>query len=486
MNRHLSLLVFLLLLSPCLALAKGDPGLRELKATLAELAKDPRLGGARLGLVARELESGKDVVRMRPAQAFNVASVVKLLTSSAALELLGPEYQFKTVAYAAREALQGKVRGDLCLKGFGDPALDEGALWQMVQQLHERGINSVEGGLVIDESFFDGERDPPLYNTRDSEMYYRPTTGALALDRNIIHVMVRGGANKGDPARVLVQPRSPHFLPVSEVTTTSPGGRNRLRVKTSTLTEPAGALEVRVTGKVRPGKLRQVARLRVADPGLAAARAFVDALSRRGITLGAPGIQRGKCPDKPEVLAWWRSAPLSRLLHIMNKKSDNFMAEQLLKTMGAQASGGPGSSAGGLKVVARYLRKAGLKPGSYMLKNGSGLYEASSLSPEQVVQVLRFALRDFKTGPDLAASLAIAGVDGTLRRRLRGTASERWVRAKTGTLTGVVSLAGLAGSSARRPLVFAAIINDLPEGKVGNGRKVLGLVAAALVAYLER
>ena len=486
MNRLLPLLVFLLLLPPSIAQAKGTPGILELNVTLAELAKDPRLGGARLGLVARELETGKDVVRMRPAEAFNVASVVKLFTSAAALKQLGPEYQFKTVAYAAKEPREGKVNGDLCLKGFGDPALDEGALWQMVQQLAERGVSAVEGGLVIDESYFDGERDPPLFSTRDSDMYYRATTGALALDHNILYVMVRGGAKKGDPASVMVQPRSPHFRPVSEVTTTSKGGRNRLRVKTITLTEPAGALEVKVTGKVRPGKLQQVARLRVADPGLAAARAFLAALSRRGITLGTPGVKRGRCPHKPEVLAWWRSAPLSRLLHVMNKKSDNFMAEQLLKTLGAEVAGGPGSSEEGLKVVRRYLREAGLKKGSYMVKNGSGLYEASSFSPEQVVSALRHALRDFKTGPDLAASLAIAGVEGTLRRRQRGTVSERYVRAKTGTLTGVVSLAGLAGASGRRPLVFGAFINDLPQGQVSKGRAVLDDVAAALVTFLER
>ena len=494
MRRTLPILL-LLLLTPIsatakgkLPLAKGSPGVLELNVKLAELANDPRLGGggARLGVVARWLETGTDVVRMRHDEAFNVASVVKLLTSAAALRLLGPEFQFKTVAYSARRAKDGEVRGDLCLKGFGDPALDEGALWQMAQQLHERGISAVAGGLVIDESYFDSNRDPPLFETRDSEMYWRATTGALALDRNTLYVMVRGGAKKGDPAKVLVQPRSPHFVPVSRVTTTSRGGRDRLRVTTALLQEPAGAVEVTVSGKVRPRKLQQVARLRVADPGMAAARAFLQALARRGITLGKPGVTRGECPKKPEVLAWWKSQPLSRLLHVMNKKSDNFMAEQLLKTVGAEMSGKPGSSAAGLKAVGRYLAGAGLKPGTYTMKNGSGLYEASSLTPDQVVSVLRHALRDFKTGPDLAASLAIAGVDGTLRRRQRGAASERYVRGKTGTLTGVVSLAGLAGGSSRRPLVFAAVINGLPEGKASKGRAVLDEVAAALVSFLER
>ena len=485
MIRHL--LIISLLLLPLPALAKGDPGLAELKATLGALAKDPRLGQTgRLGLVARDLDTGEDVIRVRPEEVFNVASVVKLLTSAAALHVLGPDHRFKTVAYSARRVKEGKVRGDLCLKGFGDPALSEGALWQMAQQLHERGITTVAGGLVIDESHFDGERDAPLFATRDSEQYYRATTGPLALDHNVLYVMVRGGAKKGDPARVMLEPRSPHFLAVSKVTTTSKGGRNRLRVKSRIVQDPAGALEVEVSGKVRPRALRQVARLRVADPGLAAGRAFLHALARRGITLGRAGVTRGVCPEKPEVLAWWRSDPLSRLLHVMNKKSDNFMAENLLKSMAAETTGAPGTSAGGLKVVTRYLASVGLKPGAYELKNGSGLYEASSLSPDQVVGVLRHALRDFRTGPDLAASLAIAGVEGTLRRRQRGTASERYVRAKTGTLTGVVSLAGLAGSSARRPLVFAAFINGLPEGKVRDGRNLLDEVAVALVTYLER
>ncbi len=483
MIRSALILTTLLLAWPAQA---RDTGLADLKTTLRELSKDPRIQGARLGIVARDLDSGKDVIRMRPTEKFNVASVTKLLTSAAALSRLGPEFRFKTVMYA-RKVEGDAVQGDLYVKGFGDPTLAEGGIWQMVQQLYDRGVRRVTGGLVIDESHLDALRDPPLFETRDTDMYYRPTTGALSVGRNILRVMVRGGARKGDPAMVLLEPRSSHFRAAGKVATTSRGGRSRIRVKAAVLADQGGVMQVSVKGKVRPRGLRQVARLRVEDPGMAAGRAFLDALALRGIALGRPGIKRAAIPKKkPQVLAWWRSAPLTELLHTMNKKSDNFMAEQLLKVMGAETVGLPGSSAGGLRAVKAYLARVGLAPGSYELKNGSGLYEASSLSPVQVVTVLRYALRDFKTGPDLAASLAIGGVDGTLRRRQRETAAERYVRAKTGTLSGVVSLAGMSGGSARRPMVFAAFINDLPEGKVGKGRAVLDDVAAALVTYLER
>ena len=439
-----------------------------------------------MGIVARELASGRDIVRMRAEEQFNVASVTKLLTSSAALSGLGPEFRFKTVAYGLK-VKEGEIKGDLFIKGFGDPSLTEDGLWQMAQQLYERGIRSVSGGLVLDESYLDGERDPPLFETRKTDLYYRPTCGALAVGHNILLVMVRGGAKKGDPARVLLAPRSSHFQAISKVITTSRGGRSRLRIKkTVKKKEEGGAVEVVVEGKVRPGWLRRVAKLRVEDPGLAAGHAFLDALALRGIKLGRPGLKREKMPAAAKVLAWWRSAPLSQLLHTMNKKSDNFMAEQLLKVLGAETVGQPGSTAGGLRAVGKYLASAGLKAGSYSIKNGSGLYEASAITPSQVATVLRHALRDFKTGPDLAASLAIGGVDGTLRRRQHDTSAERYIRAKTGTLSGVVALAGLAGSSSRRPLVFAAIINQLPEGRVGKGRAILDEVADALVSYLER
>jgi D-alanyl-D-alanine carboxypeptidase/D-alanyl-D-alanine-endopeptidase (penicillin-binding protein 4) len=183
------------------------------------------------------------------------------------------------------------------------------------------------------------------------------------------------------------------------------------------------------------------------------------------------------------VLSTHESPPLAVVVQDLNKRSNNFMAEQVVRTLGAEIVGRPGTWDKGIEAVSRYLAGAGLAKGSYEMTNGSGLYDSNHFSPQQITAVLRSASRDFRMSAEFLASLAVAGTDGTIAHRMAGTLAERYVRAKTGTLASVSCLSGFAGSPGRVPLVFSILMNDIPNA--AEARRIQDRVAELLVAYLE-
>ena len=480
-GRH-SLLLGLIVLTLPAPLVAGEPdaGARAaLQQSIRRLAADGRLAGARVGVLVSRTDSGRALVKLRHTEPFNIASNVKLVTGAAALSVLGAEHRFQTVICAGKHS-GAVVQGDLYLKGHGDPTLQEADLWSMVQDLYDRGIRQVSGGVAIDESAFDRQRDPPLYRSKQTSSHYRPTSGALALGYNVMALRVLGGAAPGDPGKLQLWPRSSHLRVVNK-TVTRARGRAWIRVKA------LGPDRLEVTGKVRSGRRGPMIHRRIEDPGQVAGHALLDLLRIRGIRVADDKVKRAIIKRCRRPLAQHLSAPLALIVRRMNKASDNFVAEQLLKALGASA-GRPATWARGLAVVSAYLKGIGLAPGSYVMKNGSGLYDATRFSPGQVVQVLRSARFDFGIGAEFMASLAVGGVDGTLRRRHRRGRARRRVRAKTGTLAGVVTLSGFVGIAGKRQtLSFSILINDLPEGKKKTraARQVADAMVEAMVDYLD-
>jgi D-alanyl-D-alanine carboxypeptidase/D-alanyl-D-alanine-endopeptidase (penicillin-binding protein 4) len=171
------------------------------------------------------------------------------------------------------------------------------------------------------------------------------------------------------------------------------------------------------------------------------------------------------------------------VVHELGKRSSNFAAEQLLRTLGGEHLGRPGTWQKGLEAVARYLEGAGIPRGSYLMKNGSGLYDSNRFSAEQIATILRAALRDFRISSEFLASLAVGGADGTLAHRMAGSAAERFVRAKTGTLANVSCLSGIVGAPASKPLIFSVLVNEVTSPLAA--RIAQDQVTAALVTYLD-
>jgi D-alanyl-D-alanine carboxypeptidase/D-alanyl-D-alanine-endopeptidase (penicillin-binding protein 4) len=216
----------------------------------------------------------------------------------------------------------------------------------------------------------------------------------------------------------------------------------------------------KISGKSRSGVSAYV---NVNNPSLLTTTTFKDALEQIGIAVkGIPVL--GKMHKKSWRIALYCSEPLSHIIEESNKTSNNFVAEQLLKTLGAEVIGPPGTTDKGLQVVREFFTELGISPDAYVLENGSGLSRNNRLSPEQIVMLLTYMYDNFEVRSEFLASLAVAGVDGTLQRRLRDTQAERRLRAKTGAIQGVSCLSGYAVSKNNEVFVFSIMMNDYKSG----------------------
>jgi D-alanyl-D-alanine carboxypeptidase/D-alanyl-D-alanine-endopeptidase (penicillin-binding protein 4) len=467
--------------TPVVSAPSGTPAekLHWLAAQIDGALGDPSLAGAKIGIAVADVESGKTLYAKNDGERFNPASNVKLFTTASALALLGPEYRWKTVVYADGPLAGGELRGRLFLKGHGDPTLVIEDLWRLVTDLYAAGLRRVAGELAVDDTFFDDVRLGPGFDQKQEDLPFRAPNGALSLNYNAVSVRVLPGAGDGAPARVVIDPQTAYFTIVNEARTVA-AGRTAITVESR---EVPDHTEILVRGRIRAGDGGQVQLKRVAHPDLYAAWAFRELCARRGIKISG-GVVRAAAPATARALSAHYSQPLGVAVRDVNKHSNNFMAEQILKTLGAETGGRPGTWQKGVDAVAAFLEKLGIARADYRMTNGSGLYDSNRFTPAQLVTLLRTAAKDFRFAADFMGSLALAGADGTIGHRMEGSLAERFVRAKTGTLAGVSCLAGYAGAPGRAPIAFAIFMNNVSDSGTPGARRAQDQIAEALVAYL--
>jgi D-alanyl-D-alanine carboxypeptidase/D-alanyl-D-alanine-endopeptidase (penicillin-binding protein 4) len=465
-----------------------DPEARRawLKARLDEILSAPALGPAKLSVAVLDPDSGKLLYGKNEKLGLNAASNVKLVTEAAALSALGPEFRWKTTVLGAVPAEGGKavnageLRGDLYVKTSGDPTLSTPELNALAVSLAAVGLRRVRGGLVVDATAFDSTVSPPAFEQKNSSAAFRAPSSAASLNGNVVTVTITPGPAVGSAARVVLEPASPALVLSGSVITTAKGPAAP-EVETSDAS--SGKTRVTVAGRIRLGSEPRTLQRRIVSPETYFGHTFKQILSKRGIAVEgtvrvAPAPKEGL-----RVLATRESPTLAVVVHDLGKRSVNFSAEQLLRTLGGEAQGRPGTFAKGLDAVARFLEGIGIPRGSYVMKNGSGLYDSNRFSAEQIALVLRAALRDFRISSEFLASLAVGGADGTLAHRMAGSVAERFVRAKTGTLANVSCLSGIVGAPGSRPLIFAILMNDLPAPAAA--RAAQDRITATLVGYLD-
>jgi D-alanyl-D-alanine carboxypeptidase/D-alanyl-D-alanine-endopeptidase (penicillin-binding protein 4) len=448
----------------------------------AAIAARPALAAAKLAILI--IDDAGDVLYERDADAaYNVASVTKLPTAAAALALLGPHFEYQTHVYAERLQPGGTVDGNLYLRGRGDPSLGTLELAALAREVWLAGVRSVRGGIVIDDGYFDQVGSPPHFDEQPKEQAaFRAPVSALSVNFNSFAFVITPVA--GGPARVIIEPPCDHISVEGQVAT-APGRTNVIADS-----RVAGdKLVLRLSGQIQAGTGSVRYRRRVADPLAFAGSAFRAQLRRHGVDVGRSKTSRGTVPSRARIVATRTSPPMAELVRGLGKYSNNLVAEMLLKTIGAEPLAGtrPATWEDGLGRVRSFLTdRVGLPAGSFKYENGSGLFSASAFSARQIVTLLRAAWRDFTWGPDLIASLAIAGGDGTLRRRMRKGPATLHVRAKTGTLAQAVTLAGYAGVDGARPLFFAVFANALPRRgpAKAQARSLMNEVADTMAAYL--
>ena len=447
-------------------------GSKELSAALLAILAASPIDTARAGIYVADVESGQPVFAREPDALLNPASNVKLVTTAAALARLGPDFRFDTELYVDPGPGTEAAR-TLYVKGKGDPSLVTERLWAIAGDLYHLGIRRV-GDVVVDESYFDGEHQGPGFDQETGDKSYLAPAGAASLNWNTVAVHVGPGDRRGGKARVELEPASDLFEVEVRATTVAPGARRRLVVSS---TAHGARQRIVVDGRIPLGSRLQTVWRRIDDPGLYLGQTLRRLLELRGVKF-AGRVRVGTVPAGARLVHVAQSEALGEIVRRLNKTSNNFVAEQLLKTLGAQVKGVPGTWPKGVEAVEEFLAEVGVPRGAYVMKNGSGLNDTNRFSARQLVTLLRAMWARFPLHAEYLASLPVAGRDGTIRWRMEGSDAVGRLRAKTGTLENVTSLSGYVENAAHRTLAFAILVNDFSGRASGAVRAVDGLGVA--------
>jgi D-alanyl-D-alanine carboxypeptidase/D-alanyl-D-alanine-endopeptidase (penicillin-binding protein 4) len=458
---------------PLSSLAAEPP--RELRGAIEAILEGGALSGARIGILVSDVETGK-VLYARDADALlNPASNVKLFTSAAVLSRLGPEFRFETeFRVDPGEARKSQVR-HLYVRGKGDPTLVTERLWAIAGDLANHGLRRV-GEIVLDDGYFDEERIGAGFDQEAGDRAYLAPTGALSLNFNSVAIHASPGEARGQPGRVALEPQSDYLELVNHTRTVAPRAVRRIVPSSS---RDGARQRIVVEGRLPLGGRPVAVWRKIDDPRAYFGQTLKRLLELRGVKVGR--IRAGAAPQEAKLIHVAESESLGDVVRRLNKTSNNFVAEQLLKTLGAEVRGLPGSWAGGIDAVEGFLAEVGIPRGSFVMKNGSGLNDANRFSPRQTVTLLRAMWQRFPLAAEFLASLPVAGRDGTIRWRMDGTEAAGRLRAKTGTLENVTSLSGYVETASREKLAFAIFVNDF-TGRSSRAARVVDALAAALAA----
>ncbi|MDH5638364.1 MAG: D-alanyl-D-alanine carboxypeptidase/D-alanyl-D-alanine-endopeptidase [Nitrospinota bacterium] len=382
------------------------------------------------------------------------ASIQKLVISSAALHHLGPAFRFRTRISHSGARTNGVVDGNIYIKGMGDPKLTPEQVWIITDTIHRMGVTRVTGKLVVDQSYFDGAKAAPTWDQQRSQRAYDAGLSALSVNYNTVAVRVFPGSAISQPLAVSLFPDPGYYKIINRGTT----GKPRRRVAASRVNNHT-VDTIHVSGRMAPGDKGKTVYINVEDPVRLAGQVFLEYFAKAGVTING-GWEEGVEPEDASLLYEHKSEPLALIVRGLNKYSNNFTAEQIAKTMAAQLEGPPGTHKTALRILMVFLEESGIPMDGIHLTDASGLSRQNTLTANAITRLLFKMGNRFDIGPDLVAALGIMGVDGSLKTRGNGYHILYAVRAKTGSLHGVASLAGYGAGPDGSLHAFTFIFND--------------------------
>ena len=481
----------------------ADPQLAALRATIDSIADAPAFHNAFWGILVVDPERGDTLYSRNAGKLFLPASNMKVVTSSVALEQLGPDFVYRTAFIARGPIRDGTLTGDLGVVGRGDPTISDHMWGDAMIPLHDvadslaaHGLKRITGKLVAAGNAFPGPVLGYGWSWEDLESSYSAAVDELLFNEGFSEIRVHGGAQPGDPPRVETKPARTFPALRSEITTiaapicaagdsavSSPcpvtpnrfTRRRELSVRKDTLRG-----DVTVSGTIAAGDSLAL-EVTHRDPDLAYLAALGEALRDRGIVIDSGAVGRiDTATAIGDTVVTIASKPLREILPALLKPSQNQIAEVLLRTIGLER-GGLGTADSGRKVVERQLTTWNVPPNTYVIRDGSGLSRYDYLAPEALVHILD-AMRRSPNFQLFYDALPIAGVDGTIRTRMRGTAAENNVHAKTGSVANARSLSGYVKTAGGRTLIFSLLANNwtVPANEVTGAQDVIAARLAEL------
>jgi D-alanyl-D-alanine carboxypeptidase/D-alanyl-D-alanine-endopeptidase (penicillin-binding protein 4) len=425
------------------------------------LNQDP-LQGMSWSICFADAASGQSILEVDSDRLLVPASVTKLWTTAAAFLDLGPDFKFETkVAAATKPDASGTLNGKLQIicggdpmfetkirKGYGKPAQD-----RIADELYESGLRTVSGDLEIVVTGYDRTCGNGVWEMGDLREGFAPAVDGIGFNSNVCNVEIAPGLHAGEPAMVKIDPP---FAPVTvhnQVITASGGNDSWIDYSVTPCHD-----ELEITGTMGQGDDPQYIWFPLQEPAKYAGLAIKNALERRGIKVNGEVRVSRDASQESTILMTHESPPLMYIASIVNKESDNYLAEYLLSAVGRKVNG-RGSTEAGLRAVQKLARERGIQRTQFSLEDGCGLSRQNIVSARAIVKLLS-AMTTTDSADDFEASLAQSGVDGTISSRLSTDGMMGRVRAKTGTMTNVSALAGYIGLDSGKKVAFAMLCNN--------------------------
>ena len=493
---------------PARAAADAPRSLDELKSRIEQIVRQPALEPGFFAVKIVSLDSATVIYEQDANKFVRPASNMKLYTVATAFDRLTPDFRFITSVYAKEKPDDGKVKGDLVIYGRGDPSIaarfNDGDYFKGINELADRilvaGVRRVKGDLVGDESYFNGAPLGSGWEWEDLTWSYGAPVSALNINDNALDLNVKPADRVGAPVLVTTGPPAASFVTiVNRATTSARGSRSNLQIYRGLC-----ANTIELSGTLPLGDAGFVGGVAIQDPALAFVTMLRDALVKRGVKIDGrvrtvnwrsggsvvPAANEGEVTALPAPIeiASLQSPPFSAIASHTLKPSQNQYTELILRTLGrtqpplvSENGRTRDDEDAGLEIVRNFLRQAGIGDNDVALNDGSGLSRNDLISANTTVALLTFMTKH-KYFAQFRDALPIAGVDGTLRTRMRGTPAEGNVRAKTGSLSSVASLSGYVTTAGGEHLVFSMMLNNYPDASAVR-RDSIDAIAVLLASF---
>lgn len=459
----------------------------ELANKLQTLLQHTDLKNASIGLSVVSAEGNELIFSHQPDKILRVASNMKLLTTSAALLFLGKDFMYKTWIYTTGNLLPNReLSGDVIIIGSGDPNISgrfyDGNITAVPEIWADRiegiGIKAVNGDIIADDTIFDREYVNPTWPANQLSNWYCAQISGLAFNDNCIDITISPGIKEGQLVKSTTNPKTDYVNIINKCITT----KNRNKHSYS-LYRKKGTNNIYLTGNFWIGANRQLEWVTIDNPPLYLANIFKEILERRNITVkgGVRFVNKQDMEDiknAKELLCTVSS--IEQTIEITNKRSQNFYAEQILKTLGTTTKK-KGSFRSGLKIIKKLIRMLGHNPDEYEIADGSGLSRKNKLTANLLTDLLCFMYKH-EYNDIFINSLPVSGLSGTLRKRLKEAPFKSRVKAKTGYIAGTSAISGYVETIDGYLLAFSILVNDF---KVSNRniKKIQDSICKVLVGY---
>ncbi len=458
--------------------AKAPPApktLAELRQRIGQLVSQPKYAEALWGIKIVSLDSGKTLFEHDAQKLFSPASNCKLYTVALALNRLGSDYRIKTSLYAAEKPdSSGTLHGDLIIYGRGDPTINTHlhdndiyqALSSLVAALTNAGVKAITGDIVGDDTYYRGVPYGSGWAWDDLENYYGAEISALTINDNCLQLTAKPGDTAGTPCKLSLSPETSYLTLSNRTETVEKGGHRKIN-----FFRPLGENVVYVSGQMPVGDAPYTDDVTMHDPAGLFAAYFKDALARAGINVTGKARSVTWLDVDPHAtdcnklveLGFAESLPMGDIAREVHKPSQNLYTDLLLAHVGeksrtSETRTDDTSEDLGIRELNKFLGEVGVKKGDTLFEEGSGLGRDNLTTPNATVTLLKF-MNSNKCATVYYDSLPIAGVDGTLRNRMKGTPAAGNLHAKTGTLRWAISLSGYVTTAAGEHLAFSIMLN---------------------------